>query len=95
LNQFIEEYGGKPEYMKLYLRIFLQVISAVSAVHDMNQVHRDIKAENVFLKFTTKDYDINQVIAKLGDFGISRNLSKNTALLKTVLGTYHAMAPER
>ena len=95
MNEFIEEYGGKPEYMKLYLRLFLQVISAVSAVHDMNQVHRDIKAENVFLKHTTKDYDINQVIAKLGDFGISRNLSQNTVLLKTVLGTYHAMAPER
>jgi len=75
LNNFITEEGGKAENMKLYLRIFLQLIAAVSAVHEKREVHRDIKSENAFLKYAKGSDDLNEATVKLGDFGISRTFS--------------------
>ena len=52
-------------------------------MHSHKILHRDIKAENVFLH----DDKI-----KLGDFGISRSVEKSLA--KTFIGTPYYISPE-
>ena len=55
-------------------------------VHDRKILHRDLKAQNIFL---TK-----RGIVKLGDFGIARVLSNTVSRAKTVVGTPYYLSPE-
>ena len=55
-------------------------------MHDNKILHRDIKAQNIFL---TKS---NQV--KIGDFGISKVLENTHDYAKTSLGTPYYLCPE-
>ncbi len=62
------------------------VLSGLSAAHRADIVHRDIKPENVLL---AEDGRI-----KLGDFGLARATSANTATGQQLLGTIAYLAPE-
>ncbi|TIA96391.1 hypothetical protein E3P94_02632 [Wallemia ichthyophaga] len=80
------------------LRLFQQLIYAVSHVHNLALCHRDLKPENVLL---AKD---GQTI-KLADFGMAtlagedvviskRKLKKGRRMLKTSCGSPHYASPE-
>ncbi|RHY93951.1 hypothetical protein DYB35_006550 [Aphanomyces astaci] len=69
----------------LIMSWFAQLVLAVSYIHGKNVLHRDLKAQNVFL---TKKY-----VVKLGDFGISKALSGDD-LAMTSVGTPESMSPE-
>eukprot|EP00794_Sanderia_malayensis_P008191 gene8191-9069_t len=75
--------GKLPE--RLAKKYFSQVVSAVQHMHDSGVIHRDIKAENVFLS--------NLGVVKLGDFGFSTVSSQNEAL-STFCGSPPYAAPE-
>ena len=70
--------------------IFVMITLALRHVHARRIVHRDVKAANVFL--TKKG------VAKLGDFGVSRQLDVSgggaTQLASTRIGTPYYLAPE-
>ena len=72
-----------------------QILSALSAAHAANVVHRDLKPDNVFLIAMSGLRDI----VKLLDFGVAKlmNSRSNEKLTQTgsVLGTPAYMAPEQ
>ncbi len=75
--------------------VVCQVLSALSAAHDVGVVHRDLKPENVFL--VESGAALPEV--KLLDFGISRVIVPGTVTRMTrsgaVMGTPAYMSPEQ
>jgi len=62
------------------------VLSGLAAAHRSGLIHRDVKPENVLL---AEDGRI-----KIGDFGLARASSANTATGQQLLGTIAYLAPE-
>ncbi len=71
------------------LRLFSHVTLGVRALHSAGILHRDLKAENIFL--TSSD---DGGTAKLGDFGLSRQLEGPLDVATTTVGTPHHLSPE-
>ena len=88
LEQKIKEQKEKKCFFpeKQIINWLIQVCLALKYIHKKNVIHRDIKPSNIFL---TKSG-----IIKIGDFGISKILSKNHKKTKTHIGTPNYMAPE-
>lgn len=66
--------------------VFAQLLSAVSYLHALAIIHRDIKAENVFISRRLK--------VKLGDLGFSTRVSELDQALTTFCGSPPYAAPE-
>src|SRR3954465_9776093 len=73
------------------VRVAGQMASALSAAHNANIIHRDLKSDNIFL--TDKDDALDHV--KVLDFGISRFLQLDDRQKAMVMGTPEFMAPEQ
>uniref|UniRef100_K3WRS0 non-specific serine/threonine protein kinase n=1 Tax=Globisporangium ultimum (strain ATCC 200006 / CBS 805.95 / DAOM BR144) TaxID=431595 RepID=K3WRS0_GLOUD len=78
-----EKMGPFPE--GVIMSWFAQLVLAVAYIHGKNVLHRDLKAQNVFL--TRKN------VVKLGDFGISKALAGDDTA-NTACGTPESMSPE-
>ena len=88
LRQFINKYKklGKIINEDVIYSIILDICNGIKAIHNKNIIHRDLKPENIFID---DDYNI-----KIGDLGISKQLSENTLYAQTFAGTRNYMAPE-
>lgn len=70
-------------------KIFIQLLMALNSCHERPQgkiIHLDIKPGNVFFDSSNN--------VKLGDFGLSRMLGKDSILWKSHCGTPYYMSPE-
>ena len=65
---------------------FTQICLGLKHVHDRKILHRDIKAQNVFLTSTNR--------CLLGDFGIAKILTHTKGFTKTMVGTPYYLSPE-
>ena len=75
------------------LRLFSQIALGVHALHSVGILHRDLKAENVFLAAGSSSGGGGETV-KLGDFGLSRQLEGPLDVATTTVGTPHHLSPE-
>ncbi|NWR31155.1 NEK5 kinase, partial [Tachuris rubrigastra] len=66
---------------------FVQISLGLKHIHDKKILHRDVKAQNIFLSN-------NGTVAKLGDFGIARQLNSTMEFAHTCVGTPYYLSPE-
>ncbi len=84
LRDLIEEYGSLTAEQTL--DITEAVLSGLAAAHKAGIVHRDLKPENVLLA------DDGRI--KIGDFGLARAATANTATGAALMGTIAYLSPE-
>ncbi len=68
------------------LKWFIELALALDYIHSLNILHRDIKTQNIFIGADG--------VLKLGDFGISKVLSSDADMARTVIGTPYYLSPE-
>ena len=84
LYNYLIHHGRLP--LEKVQRIFTQLVGAVTYVHTLSCVHRDLKLENILL-------DKNENV-KLVDFGFTREYEGKASYLQTFCGTICYSAPE-
>ena len=72
--------------------IILQLNKTFKIMNENNIIHRDLKLENILVKYINKEK--TKYIVKLADYGISRNINNLTTNKLTNIGTTCIMAPE-
>ena len=88
LKKFINEHkqnNTKIDEKQIY-RFIQDICHGLIDIHSKKLIHRDLKPANIFI---TKDLKL-----KIGDFGLSKQLSTYNEYAKTVCGTFFYMAPE-
>ena len=86
LHKYTKSYGSSPIPEAEVKRIMVQICLALKYLHERNIIHRDLKPENIFL---TKNRNV-----KVGDFGVSKELSSGRDLAHTYTGTPYYLSPE-
>lgn len=98
LEQLVKKQGGVHIEENMLASIFIQTCSAIRYLHERRILHRDLKAQNIFLTHSSSKSGGNDsgkhLVVKLGDFGISTVLRNTLALAKTVCGTPYYFSPE-
>jgi hypothetical protein len=72
-------------------QIALQVFRGLVHVHAADLVHRDIKPQNILLKFKPSTTELERV--KIADFGVAKSFNRRTRLV-SFAGTWNYMSPE-
>lgn len=87
LEQLLKENRAMSE-RRVVQEVALPMLTALSQLHALNIVHRDVKLENIFS--TTQEN--GERCTKLGDFGLAVSLCEERAI--SPVGTLEYMAPE-
>lgn len=86
LSKFIEDRNGRLLSEEDVLKIFIQIVIGLKYIHDRKVVHRDLKPQNIFMTRVG--------VVKLGDFGVSKELTCTQDLCQTQIGTPYYLSPE-
>ncbi|CCD64966.1 putative serine/threonine-protein kinase zyg-1 [Caenorhabditis elegans] len=87
LQAYVREHGALDDATAVH--VLRQLISAVSFMHRVNVIHRDLSAGNVFIKDSKK----KKMTVKLGDFGLATTLGRGETTC-TIVGTPGFIAPQ-
>lgn len=87
LRKIIKSRKKKRKYFTQHeiIKYITQIANSINYIHSKKILHRDIKPENIF---------ISDGIIKLGDFGISKELSASIDFTNTGVGTPYYISPE-
>lgn len=86
----LDELQGRDRRMLVVIDILEEIAMALHYMHSRRVLHGDLKCSNVLMMSKTGKI----MIAKVGDFGLSRTLMDDTHLNTTTLGTISHMSPE-
>ena len=89
LNTEIRNYAPFDEKYSAY--IMYQIFSAINYCHNMNIIHGDLKPENILIVNRNKKNNYPNI--KIGDFGMSKMVEKDS-LQNKIVGTIYYVAPE-
>lgn len=94
LDQHLRYYTESGSLSRSDLRLLIDnVVRGYKALYDCYIVHRDIKPQNILIKYGPFRRSLEA--AKISDFGISRILNEERSdSLSNVAGTFYYMAPE-
>ena len=99
LSKALEKYQnkyGKPFSQEIVQYLMRQIIDAFKYIHGMKIIHRDIKLDNILLKFDSEEDKENlnmmKATCKIIDFGFACRISK-TGLQYSTLGSPINMDP--
>jgi serine/threonine protein kinase len=84
LLQFLQNWQRDNETIMAY--IILQIVKGIQFIHSLFVIHRDLKAENIYVNF--------QGDVKIGDFGLSAQLCREKDERETVAGSPLWNSPE-
>ena len=91
LEDILEDYeNGLP--IDIIKKIFIQLNEALKTMRYCGFIHRDLKTENILIKYTDENKKIFDI--KLSDFGLSTNDINTSIKTFTEAGTLKYMAPE-
>jgi pSer/pThr/pTyr-binding forkhead associated (FHA) protein len=82
VDRLMAQHKGKVP-LQLAKPIILQSLDALAHAHSKGFVHRDLKPSNILLSFAQ-----NNVVAKLGDFGLAKSFEKAGLSGLTLTGNY-------
>ncbi|KAL3148438.1 hypothetical protein ABBQ38_013889 [Trebouxia sp. C0009 RCD-2024] len=83
LEQLLKE-GRAMTEQRVALEVALPILTALTHMHQLRIIHRDIKLENIFIGMDGR--------VKLGDFGLTMSMKQEVAI--SPVGTVEYMAPE-
>lgn len=89
LGKFFSANKDNPSIMneRFLKNISHQILEGVNYLHENSIIHRDLKLENIL-------YDEQNNVAKIGDFGLSRQYDYDISTQYTDVGTYPYKPPE-
>lgn len=83
--------SNHPFGMDQLKKLLIDILEGLKYLHIEGIIHRDIKPQNILLGRDKQ----NRLVAKIADFGISKNADSNQASASILLGTIEYMAPEQ
>eukprot|EP00792_Barthelona_sp_PAP020_P012639 TRINITY_DN738_c0_g1_i1.p1 TRINITY_DN738_c0_g1~~TRINITY_DN738_c0_g1_i1.p1 ORF type:complete len:619 (+),score=169.02 TRINITY_DN738_c0_g1_i1:51-1907(+) len=86
LSTYLKKRNKKPLSENQILDWFSQLTTALAHCHKHKVLHRDLKAQNIFIS------QHNHL--KLGDFGIAKVLCSTRDMTRSIVGTPYYMSPE-
>ena len=94
LEKYMNKYG-KPFSEEIIQYLMRQIVDAIKYIHSLNIIHRDIKSENIMIKFENEIDKLNLNMmrskVKIIDFGVSCYTKQGLAY--TAVGNPQNMSP--
>ena len=87
LKDYVNKHKNEPELVD---KLLIDVLKGLEYLHEHEIIHRDMKPQNVLIKNTKKG-----PVAKIMDFGISKEMDGTQASSSAILGSIEYMAPEQ
>lgn len=89
----LKDYAGKLSE-RCISTVAFQCIYALKYCHEMNIIHRDIKAENMLVQTKTNGKNPGDICCKLADWGLATLYDPDSDGMKDFVGSDDHMAPE-